>query len=104
MDSGVIDVALTELVPEGVRALAETFTEKLKSGGFDIFGRRTEAQDGSLISDGITPLTSLEILKMDRLVNSVEGHIPEYDELLPIARGLVRELGLHRESIPLRGE
>ena len=102
MDSGVIDVALTELVPEGVRALAEEFIQRLKSGGFDIFGRRTEAQDGSLISDGITPLTSLEILKMDRLVSGIEGHIPEYGELLPIARGLVRELGLHRESIPPR--
>ena len=99
MDSGVIDVAFSPLVPPGVRALAEMTADKLKKGELDVFGQRLYAQDGSLISDGVTPLSSMEILRMDRLSEAVEGHIPEYDELLPIARGLVRELGLHRESI-----
>lgn len=100
MDSGVIDVTLSELVPLGVRTLAETFMERLRSGEFDVFGQRLNALDGSVISDGKTPLTSLEILKMDRLADSVEGTIPEYDEILPKSRALVRELGLHRETIP----
>ena len=100
MDSGVIDVALSELVPEGVKSLAAVFTEKLRNGSYDIVGQKLLAGDGSVISDGKTPLTMMEILKMDRLAETVEGHIPEYEEILPRSRALVRELGVHRETIP----
>ena len=100
MDSGVIDVTLSKLVPDGVRNLAAVFTDKLRKGDYDIFSERLKAQDGSLISDGETTLSSLELLKMDRLSETVEGRIPEFSELLPRSRALVRELGLHRETIP----
>ncbi|MBQ5950631.1 MAG: BMP family ABC transporter substrate-binding protein [Lachnospiraceae bacterium] len=104
MDSGVIDVAMTDAVPEGVRALADVFTEKLKQGEYDIFSQTLRAQDGSLISDGITPLSALDILKMDRLADSVEGRIPAYEEIFPMSRALVRELGIYREQIPPEAE
>ncbi len=71
----------------------------LKNGTLDPFGQRLAAQDGTLISDGENKLSSLEILKMDRLAEYVEGHIPEYDEIFPMSRTLVRELGVHRERI-----
>ncbi len=99
MDSGVIDVTLSEHVPSGVRKLAETLMGMLKNGTLDPFGQRLAAQDGTLISDGENKLSSLEILKMDRLAEYVEGHIPEYDEIFPMSRTLVRELGVHRERI-----
>ena len=35
---------------------------------------------------------------MDRLAENVEGRIPAYDELLPMSRALVRELGIRRET------
>ena len=38
---------------------------------------------------------------MDYLSDAVEGAIPAYGELLPMSRGLVRELGLHREDLPM---
>ena len=100
MDSGVIDVTLSELVPEGVRSLVSVFTDKLRKGEYDIFGQKLLAQDGTVISDGTAQLSSMEILRMDRLADIVEGRIPEFGELLPMSRTLVRELGLHRESIP----
>ena len=100
MDSGVIDVTFSEQVPSGVRTLAETLMDMLKKGQLDPFGQRLAAQDGSLISDGETPLSSMEILKMDRLAECVEGFIPEYDEIFPMSRALVRELGVHRDRIP----
>ena len=100
-DSGVIDVALSQNVPEGVRRLAGVLTERLRAGELDVFAQRLPAQDGSLISDGATPLSSLEILKMDKLAASVAGHIPGYDELLPLSRPLVRSLGIYREELPL---
>ena len=100
MDSGAIDAAVSELVPEGLRKLAGMLAERLKKGEFDVFSQKLFAQDGSLICDGVTPLSSMEILKMDRLADSVIGRIPEYEEIFPMSRGLVRELGVHRESVP----
>ena len=38
---------------------------------------------------------------MDKLAASVTGHIPGYDELLPLSRPLVRSLGIYREELPL---
>ena len=52
-----------------------------------------------MISDGSRALSSLEILQMDRLCDVVEGHIPAYEELLPMSRRLVRELGVYRDAI-----
>ena len=100
MDSGVIDVRLTDLVPAGVRALAEALMGQLRSGTLDPFRQRITAQDGTVISDGSRDLSSLEILQMDRLSGIVEGRIPAYEELLPMSRRLVRELGVYRDSIP----
>ncbi|MBO4563128.1 MAG: BMP family ABC transporter substrate-binding protein [Clostridia bacterium] len=100
MDSGVIDVKLSDLVPEGVRALAETLMQSLRDSRLEIFSRRLIANDGSVICDGSRPLTSMEILRMDRLLDAVEGRIPEYEEIMPMSRALVRELGVHREKIP----
>ena len=100
MDSGVIDAAISEFVPDGVRRLAEILTDRLKKGELDIFGQRLVSQDGRPISDGTAPLSSLDILKMDLLADSVIGRIPEYEEIFPMSRALVRELGLHRDRIP----
>ena len=37
---------------------------------------------------------------MDWLCSNVEGSIPQFDQLLPQSRNLVRLLGIYRESIP----
>ena len=37
---------------------------------------------------------------MDRLAASVIGSIPEFEEVFPMSRALVRELGVHRDRIP----
>ena len=37
---------------------------------------------------------------MDWLCSGVEGSIPRYDQLLPMARSIVRFQGLTRDQIP----
>jgi hypothetical protein len=37
---------------------------------------------------------------MDWLCDNISGEIPSFDQLLPISQGLVRELGIYRDSIP----
>ncbi|MBR3137013.1 MAG: BMP family ABC transporter substrate-binding protein [Clostridia bacterium] len=101
MDSGVIDVQMTELVPEGIRTLAASLMDQIKAGTLLPFRRELIDQDGTVKNDGSRDLTSLELLTMDYLSDAVEGAIPAYGELLPMSRGLVRELGLHREDLPV---
>ena len=100
MDSGVIDVAMTERVPEGTRALAAALMNEIRSGALRPFQRELIAQDGAWKNDGSRDLSSREILTMDYLSDAVEGAIPAYGELLPMSRALVRELGLHPEDVP----
>ena len=100
MSSGVIDVEFSDLVPEGVRSLAEFMMREIREGRFDPFARRITAQDGTMKNDGSHGLSPLELVRMDWLCDSVEGRIPSFEELSPISQPLVRELGVYRESIP----
>ena len=100
MDSGVIDVEISEQVPESVRAMARLLVRDMKAGTLDPFRRRLTAQDGTVKNDGSRSFEPKELLRMDWLCDNVVGRIPEFDELLPASQAVVRELGLHRETIP----
>ena len=104
MDSGVIDVQLSQELPEGVKRMALLLKNAIISRQFDPFGCRIYDQEGNLRCDGQTPLTPEEIVRMDWLCMGVEGFIPEFDALLPMSRSIVRLLGLYRDKIPPESE
>ena len=104
MDSGVIDISLSDKLPEGVRQLAWILRRGLTEGTLDPFARRIISQDGRLRSDGTHKFTPEELLKMDWLCDNVMGSIPTFDEILPSAQPLVRELGLYADTIPAEKE
>ncbi len=104
MNNGVVDVKLSDKLPEGVRILAEMLLEQLRSGKLNPFTRKITAQDGTVINDGSRELTVDEILRMNWLCDNVEGSIPKFDEILPISRAMVRELGIYRDEIPAEKE
>ena len=100
MDSGVIDISLSDKLPEGIRQLANVLRKELQSSSLDPFLRKIRAQDGSLKNDGTRTFTPSQMLRMDWLCENVLGSIPQFDELLPVSQPLVRELGLYRDKIP----
>ena len=104
MDSGVINVNLSSKLPEGVRKLAKLLQRSLSESDLDPFFRRIVAQDGTVMNDGSKTFTPNQILHFDWLADNVIGAIPAYDEILPIAQPMVRELGLYREDIPIEKE
>ena len=104
MDSGVIDVKLSDDLPEGLRAMAEILRAGLQSGRIDPFRRRIKDQSGQLRNDGSRGFTPDELLYMDWLCANVEGSIPEFDEIESFAQPIVRELGIHRNRIPMEKE
>lgn len=100
MDSGVIDVGLSDKLPEGVRQMANLLKANIASGQLDPFFRRIVAQDGTVKNDGTRHFTPEEVLHMDWLCDNVVGSIPPFEEILPISQKMVRQLGIYRDSIP----
>lgn len=100
MDSGVIDLDLSRKLPAGVRQMAKIIRYGMLSGNLDPFRRRIIAQDGTLKNDGTMTFTPEELIHMDWLAENVIGSIPPYEELLPHAQPLVRELGIYRDKLP----
>ena len=104
MNSGVIDVELSEHLPEGLKALARMLRSNIQNGTLDPFARRIVAQDGTVKNDGGKTFTPDEVLRMDWLCDNVIGSIPQFDEIEPFAHSIVRQLGIYRDSIPMEKE
>lgn len=101
MDSGVIDLSLSDKLPEGVYVLAKLLKKAMVDGTVNPFLRKVVAQDGTVKNDGSTVFTPDEILHMDWLCGNVIGSIPSYQKILPMSQAMVRELGVYRDSIPM---
>ena len=103
MRSGVIDVMLSQTLPEGVRVLAQMLKDGICQGTLDPFARRIVDQEGVLRNDGSGSFKPMELLKMDWLCHNVEGAFPAYEQILPIARPMVDLLGIPGEARKERG-
>ena len=99
LDSGVVDVRLSDSLPDGVRSLALLLKRGLTEGWIDPFRSRILDQAGLLRCDGETGLSPETLMRMDWLCDNVDGTIPGFEELLPGAREMVRLLGLYRDDI-----
>ena len=97
--SGAVDVQLMESLPDGPRELVRLLRAALTHGELAPFHRRIADQTGAVQNDGERWLAPEEVLHMDWLCANVHGSIPQYDELLPMARPMVRLLGLYRETL-----
>ena len=98
MRSGVIDVTLSEALPEGVRLLAGILKKGICEGTLDPFARRIVDQRGIVRNDGSAEFSPVELLKMDWLCENVDGSLPEYEELLPSGRIMVDLLGIRTKD------
>ena len=104
MDSGVIGINLSDKLPEGVRQMAKLLRKAMCDGDIDPFRRRIVAQDGTVKNDGSRTFTPDQVMRMDWLCSNVIGHIPPFEEILPVSQRMVRELGIYRDSIPAEKE
>ena len=93
MASGVLDVKLSDLLPDGVQSLGQILKEGICDGSIQPFRTRIFDQHGELRNDGSHTLSPEEILSMDcpvRYRNKVQ-YLFRWD------RGRVR-YGLYRSS------
>lgn len=104
MDNGAVDIQLSDKLPDGVKTLALLLIRQLQNGQLDPFARQILDQEGNIINDGTQSLTADEILRMDYLCHNVDGRIPGFEELSPLAKPMVRELGIYKDELPAEKE
>ena len=104
MDSGVISLQLSEQLPEGVATLARILEKGIMDGSIEPFHRKIRAQNGMIQNDGSRSLSPQEILRMDWFCDNIHGHIPTFEEILPMSQAMVRELGIYRDTLPPQKE
>ena len=100
LKSGVIGITYADKLPEGIKTLSNTLKQSIIDDRLDPFRRLMSDQAGIVRSDGEHQLTPEEILEMDWLSDTVEGEIPPFDAVLPMAQGILRLIGVYRDSIP----
>ena len=94
MSSGVIDIELSEVVPDGVRQLADILRDGIRAGSIHPFHACLVDQSGNVrLKRGVEP-TPEEIMRMNWLAENVIGRIPVLDELMPMARETTQLLAL----------
>ena len=98
MDSGAIDVSVSDIVPPGVKQLASILRQDMKDGELDPFLTFMRDQDGNVRNDGTRLFSAEELMRMDWLLEGVSGSIPKESELLPMSRETTRLLSLDPEE------
>ena len=100
MNTGVLDVQLSPELPDGVHRLGEILRGGIINGAIDPFRAVLRDQQGNIHNDGERWMTPEEIMHMDWLCDCVDGEIPGFDALKPMAQDVVRVLGVYRDQIP----
>ena len=98
MDSGAIDVRVSDSVPSGVRQLAAILRQDMREGQIKPFTTFMRDQNGDVRNDGTRLYSAEELMRMDWLLDSVCGSIPTQSELLPMSRETTRLLSLDPEK------
>jgi len=104
MNSGVIDVVLSDIVPSGVAQLASILRNGLIDGTIKPFECVIRDQAGMIRNDGEERFMPEEIMNINWLCDNVEGHIPNLEELLPMARETTQLLALKPYTAPRETE
>lgn len=98
LSAGVVDLILSEKVPKSIKRLVEHVKEMVMEEKLHIFGGELIAQDGEVITGEDEELEIDDIIKMDWLMENVEGAIPVKEELKEKAQPIVEMKGVLKES------
>ena len=98
MSAGVIDLVYSKHVPAGVKRLAEHMEYDISVGDVVPFFGEIRAQDGTLKNAAGETMSPEDIMKMDYLVENVEGDIPSIDLLKEQAKPIVELKGVEEAN------
>lgn len=94
MSAGVVDVVLSEKLPDGVKRLASLLHSGICTGSCDPFHGPFRLQDGRVMAGDNQGISLEQVIGMDWLVDNVVGAIPAYEELDDAAKATVGIVGV----------
>ena len=100
MSAGVVDLYLSDKVPEGTKRLAHFLKDSVTHGLCSPFLAPLYLQGDKVIGEGQHELSQEQIIAMDYLVENVIGEIPSLDDLNETGRGMAEAAGIVRLSRP----
>ncbi len=98
MDSGAIDIRVSDSLPARVKQLAAILRQDMREGQLKPFMTFMRDRSGNIRNDGTHLYSAEELMHMDWLLDSVSGSIPTESELLPMSRETARLLSLNPEE------
>lgn len=94
MSAGVIDIICSDKLPSGTQKLVDLMKQMICNGTLKPFSGIVRAQQGIIQESLDSEMTPEEIIKMDWLVNNIEGSIPDISDFVDEAKSLVNIQGV----------
>lgn len=98
LSAGVVDLIYSRKIPDGILRLVHTIKKLIQNNEFYPFEGVITAQGGIIKNEKGSILTPEEIMKMNWLVENIEGDIPEIDELKEEAKSIVELKGVSEDE------
>lgn len=100
LPAGVVDVLCSGSMPSGVRKLVGMLRENIIRGDLRPFSGVLHAQGGRIITnEEYAQISAQDIMKMDWLLENIDGRIPTMEELTEEAKQLTRIQGVVGDKV-----
>ena len=100
LSAGVVDLIYSRKIPEGTKRLVHTIKKLMSDNEFSPFEDVIVAQGGIIKNESGSKMTPEEIMKMNWLVENIDGDIPEIGELKEEAKSIVELKGVSEDEEP----
>jgi len=93
LSAGVVDLIHSRKLPEGTKRIVDLIKELMVNNTFTPFEGVIRAQDGTVKNEEGSRMCPEEIMKMNWLVDCIQGDIPEIGEMKEEAKSIVELKG-----------
>lgn len=94
LSAGVVDLIYSRKIPEGTKKLLHVIKQQIINNEFSPFQDEIRVQGGTVKNENGHKMSPEEIMRMNWLVENVEGEIPEFDDLREEAKSIVSLKGV----------
>ncbi len=98
LSAGVVDLIYSRKIPSGIKKLVCTIKKLIENNQFFPFQDTIVAQGGIIKNENGENLSPAEIMKMNWLVDNIDGDIPEIDQLKDEAKSIVELKGVTEDE------
>jgi hypothetical protein len=98
LSAGVVDIICSKNVPTSTMNLINMVKNQIKRNTMSPFVGKIFSQSGDIKHNTDDAMSPGDIVKMNWLVDNIDGDIPEIDDLKDAAKSLVNVMGVNDED------